>query len=161
MTRWLEEDEQHAWRSFLAMHSQLLARLNRALQDDNGLSIADYEILVALTDAGDRSLRMGELGEVVRWEKSRLSKQVTRMAARGLVSRRDCPEDRRAAYVDLTEAGRAAIRAAAPAHVALVRELVFDVLTPEQVAALGAIASAVVDRLDDTAPSATSDAASR
>jgi DNA-binding MarR family transcriptional regulator len=148
VTRWLDDREQSAWRALLAMNARLLARLNRQLQDTCGLSIADYEILVALTDVGERSLRMGELGQMVEWEKSRLSKQVTRMAARGLVVRRDCDDDRRVAYVDLTDAGRAAIESAAPAHVALVRHLVFDALDDQQVDALADIAATVLGRLD-------------
>ncbi|WP_278257579.1 MarR family winged helix-turn-helix transcriptional regulator [Nocardioides convexus] len=95
-----------------------------SLQAASGLSLSDYEILVALTDEDvpEHSLRMFELGERLQWEKSRVSKQVSRMEARGLVERRHCADDRRGAFVDLTEAGHAAIAAAAPSHVDLVRE---------------------------------------
>ncbi|HWU22664.1 MAG TPA: MarR family transcriptional regulator, partial [Nocardioides sp.] len=119
----------------------------------SGLSLADYEVLVNLTDVPEQTLRMYELGERMQWEKSRLSKQLTRMAARGLVARRECADDRRGAFVDLTPAGAEAIESAAPAHVELVRELVFDHLTPEQVDALAAVTAVIQERL--SAPSAS------
>lgn len=148
-TRWLDDEEQKAWRAWVDLNSQLSARLNRELQAASGLSIADYEILVALTDqdVADCSLRMFELGERLQWEKSRVSKQISRMEARGLVVRRHCADDRRGAFVDLTEAGMAAIADAAPGHVALVRELFFDGLDREQVAALTRFATTVLARL--------------
>ncbi|MFC7505875.1 MarR family winged helix-turn-helix transcriptional regulator [Nocardioides sp. CPCC 206347] len=152
-TRWLDAEEQQAWRAWVDLNSQLSARLNRELQAASGLSIADYEILVALTDqrsddgVDDCSLRMFELGERLQWEKSRVSKQITRMEARGLVVRRHCADDRRGAFVDLTEEGMAAIAGAAPGHVELVRELFFDGMDREQVAALTRYATTVLDRL--------------
>lgn len=148
-TRWLGEEEQQAWRGWLELHTQLSARLNRDLQATSGLSLADYEILVALTDTDvpDRSLRMFELGERLQWEKSRVSKQVSRMEARGLLVRRNCADDRRGAFVELTEQGLAAIAAAAPGHVALVRELFFEGLDEQQVRDLAAFTSTVLQRL--------------
>ncbi|MCR1783452.1 MarR family winged helix-turn-helix transcriptional regulator [Nocardioides carbamazepini] len=150
-TRWLDDEEQRAWRAWIDLNAQLSARLNRELQAASGLSIADYEILVALTDRDvpDRTLRMYELGERLQWEKSRVSKQVSRMEARGLVERRHCADDRRGAFVDLTEAGQAAIDAAAPGHVALVRELFFEGLSADQVRSLGRFATTVLGRLAD------------
>lgn len=160
-TPWLDAAEQHAWRGWLDVHAELTVRIHRHLQATSGLSIADYEILVALTDADvpEASLRMFELGERLRWEKSRLSKQLTRMEGRGLVVRRHCADDRRGAFVDLTDAGRAAIESAAPAHVALVREIFLDALTPEQVAALGGIVDAAQARMSSTASEANTIAA--
>ncbi|HEY9251825.1 MAG TPA: helix-turn-helix domain-containing protein, partial [Nocardioides sp.] len=102
--KWLSNDEQVAWRAWLAVNAQLTSRMNRDLQAKNGLSLADYDVLVNLTDVPDRSLRMYELGDKLQWEKSRLSRQVMRMAARGLVERRECLDDRRGAFVDLTPA---------------------------------------------------------
>ncbi|WP_460787340.1 MarR family winged helix-turn-helix transcriptional regulator [Nocardioides maradonensis] len=149
-TRWLDDREEVAWRGWLDAHTLLSAALGRELQRTSGLSFADYEVLVNLTDVPERTLRMYELGERMQWEKSRLSKQVSRMAARGLVARRECADDRRGAFVDLTPAGAAAIEAAAPAHVELVRELFFDHLTPEQVDALAAVTAIVQERLATT-----------
>ena len=105
-TRWLDAEETHAWRAWLDLNNRLFARLNRELQATSGLSISDYEILVALTDddVPERSLRMYELGERLQWEKSRVSKQVSRMEARGLVARRHCADDRRGAFVEIGRA---------------------------------------------------------
>lgn len=148
-TTWLTEEQQRAWQGWLELHAQLTARINRDLQATSGLSHADYAILVQLTaeDVPDGTLRMFELGERLLWEKSRVSKQVSRMEARGLLARRDCPDDRRGAFVDLTPAGRAAIEAAAPAHVAMVREIFFAGASDEEVAALGALTERVLARL--------------
>ncbi|MCX6400578.1 MAG: MarR family transcriptional regulator [Propionibacteriales bacterium] len=148
-TRWLDAEEQKAWRAWVDLNSQLNARLNRELQATSGLSIADYEILVALTDQGpaDCSLRMFELGDRLQWEKSRVSKQISRMETRGLVVRRHCADDRRGAFVDLTEEGMAAIAGAAPAHVELVRELFFEGMDREQVEAITRFATTVLERL--------------
>jgi DNA-binding MarR family transcriptional regulator len=148
-TTWLDDDEQRAWRGFLDVHAQLNAAINRQLQSTTGLSLSDYAILVELTSdvAPDGSLRMFELGERLQWEKSRVSKQVSRMEARGLVERRHCADDRRGAFVDLTPEGRAAIEAAAPAHVELVRDLFFEGATRDQVRALGDFTERVLGRL--------------
>ena len=154
-TRWLDDEEQVAWRGWLDAHALLSAALNRELQRVSGLSLADYEVLVNLTDVPERSLRMFELGERMQWEKSRLSKQVSRMALRGLVARRECADDRRGAFVDLTDAGAAAIEAAAPPPVAMVREVLFDHLTPDQVAALAAVTATIRQRLGQPSMSST------
>lgn len=150
-TTWLTEEQQRAWQGWLELHAQMTARINRDLQAASGLSHADYAILVQLTapDVSDGSLRMFELGERLLWEKSRVSKQVSRMEARGLLARRDCPDDRRGAFVDLTADGRAAIEAAAPSHVAMVREIFFAGASDEEVAALAALAERVLARLAD------------
>ncbi len=146
--QWLDDEEQRAWRGWLDLNAQLAARLNRQLQATSGLSLPDYDVLVALTDVPERTLRMFELGGRLGWEKSRVSKQVSRMSGRGLVARRECPEDRRGAFVDLTDTGLAAIQAAAPAHVELVRQLVFDGLCRAQVRSLATISHTLLDRFD-------------
>ncbi|MBF6352013.1 MULTISPECIES: MarR family winged helix-turn-helix transcriptional regulator [Nocardia] len=149
-TRWLDERESRAWRGYLAMHTQLAARLHRQLQHDSGLSLSDFEVLVRLTDQPEPRLRVGELGQLLQWEKSRLSHHLARMQKRGLVRREDCPDDARGAYIVLTEQGRTAIEQAAPGHVETVRELLFDALTDEQVESFGAIVARVLDRLDNS-----------
>jgi DNA-binding MarR family transcriptional regulator len=148
--RWLDEEEHRAWRAWLDLNARLSARLNRELQAESGLSLSDYEILVALTDADvpDHTLRMYELGERLHWEKSRVSKQVTRMAARGLVARRDCADDRRGAFVDLTEQGREAIEAAAPGHVELVRRIFFEELSREELETIERFTNRALARLE-------------
>lgn len=131
------------------MHTQLTARLNRLLQADSDLSVADFSVLVALTDTEEGHLRYAELADALQWEKSRLSHHIARMARRGLVDRQECPNDARGAFVVLTEEGRHAIEQAAPQHVEAVRALFFDQLSAEQVDTLGAIAERVLDRLAD------------
>jgi DNA-binding MarR family transcriptional regulator len=149
--RWLDADEQRAWRAWLDAHAKLSARLNRELQAGAGLSLSDYDVLVHLTDVPEGRLRSFELGEGLQWEKSRVSRQVSRMADRGLVAKEAAPEDGRGAYVCLTAAGRTAIEEAAPAHVDLVRRLLFEGLTRDQVRSLGSVATSVVRRLDEDA----------
>ncbi|WP_461143781.1 MarR family winged helix-turn-helix transcriptional regulator [Salinifilum aidingensis] len=130
------------------MNARLTARLHRQLQADAGLSLSDFDVLVQLTDQNDPRMRIGELAEVLQWEKSRLSHHLARMQRRGLVVREECADDARGAYIALTDAGRAAIEQAAPAHVETVRSLVFDHLTAEEVDTLGTIADRVLERLD-------------
>ena len=160
--RWLDEREARAWRGYARMQAQLSARLHRSLQRRTGLSLSDYEVLVHLSEAPDGHLRSFQLSAALQWEKSRLSHHLTRMEARGLVSREECSSDGRGAFVVLTAAGRAAIEAAAPTHVADVRETFIDVLTPAQLDALAEIAETVLERLssgDDAggAPAPTAD----
>jgi DNA-binding MarR family transcriptional regulator len=147
-TRWLDEGEQRAWRSYLQMHGQLLARLNRQLQADSGLSLADYEVLVHLTEVPDGRLRPFELQRGLQWEQSRLSHQLTRMQRRGLVSREGCTDDGRGAFIVLTETGRRAIETAAPGHVDTVRRLFLDGLTRDQITMLGQLSTQMLARLD-------------
>ncbi|MCO5967852.1 MarR family winged helix-turn-helix transcriptional regulator [Actinoallomurus soli] len=147
-TRWLDDQEQRAWRAFIRMHGRLTARLNRQLQADSGLSLADYEVLVQLTDAPDGRLRPFELQRDLQWEQSRLSHHLTRMQRRGLVAREECDEDGRGALIALTDEGRRAIVAAAPGHVETVRRLFFEGLTRDQLATLRQVSDEVLARLD-------------
>ncbi|MEQ3551904.1 MarR family winged helix-turn-helix transcriptional regulator [Pseudonocardia nematodicida] len=153
MTRWLDDREQRAWRDYLAMQSRLGAELHRRLQADAGLSLADFDVLVALTDRPDERARVLELAGALQWEKSRLSHHLARMRRRGLITREECDDDGRGAFVALTSEGRTAIERAAPDHVESVRELLFDALSDEDVDALARITGAVLSRL---APGAVS-----
>ncbi|MEJ2865569.1 MarR family winged helix-turn-helix transcriptional regulator [Actinomycetospora flava] len=146
-TRWLDDRQQRAWRGHLALQARLHAQLNRRLQADSGLSLSDFDVLVALSES-DGPLRVQELADHLQWEKSRLSHQLSRMERRGLLERQDCPDDARGAFVVLTVAGRRTIEAAAPAHVEAVQTLVFDGLDDAQVQAWAEIADAVLARLD-------------
>jgi DNA-binding MarR family transcriptional regulator len=152
MSRWLTEEEQRAWRGLLRMTSQLNARMNRQLQDDYGISLADYDMLVVLSEAPAGRLRVFEIADTLAWEQSRVSHQLARMQRRGLVAREECATDARGAFAVLTQAGRAAIERAAPAHVETVRQLVFDGLSHDQLTALTAITSGVLARLQETQP---------
>jgi len=151
MSRWLTEDEQRAWRGLLRMTAQLNARANRQLLQEYGISLPDYEVLVALSEAPDGRLRVFEIADALAWEQSRVSHQLARMQRRGLITREGCATDARGAFAVLTTAGRAAIERAAPAHVEQVRQLVFDGLSPDQLAALTEVTTCVLDRLADTA----------
>ena len=141
---WLDEREQAAWRGLLRMHAQLGAELARRMSARSPLSYPDYEVLVALTDEPDRRMRLFELAEQLAWERSRLSHHVARMVERGLVAKEPCDTDRRGAFVVATPHGRAELAAAAPAHVADVRELFVEPLTGAQLGAIAAAADAVL-----------------
>lgn len=143
---WLTDEQQRIWRNYLAMGTRLRAAMNRQLQADCGLSLADYEVVVALSERDEA--RINELGNELGWEQSRLSHQLTRMRARGLVKRTGSDKDRRGVVVELTDSGRAALVAAAPGHVELVRGVVFDALNPLQLQALDALTSEVLARLE-------------
>ncbi|MEU7821634.1 MarR family transcriptional regulator [Catellatospora sp. NPDC049133] len=144
-TRWLDDDEQRTWRGFLRLQRQLIGQLNRQLQADSGLSLADYDVLVQLTDTPEGRLRPFALQTELQWEQSRLSHHLTRMQRRGLIDREECADDGRGAFVVLTDAGRSAITAAAPGHVDTVRRLFFDRLTPQQVATVQQMSEQVLD----------------
>ncbi|TWP46901.1 MarR family transcriptional regulator [Lentzea tibetensis] len=146
-TRWLDAGQQQAWRAYLRMQGELNARLSRDLQANSDLSMADFAVLVHLTDVPDGRVRVLELARNLHWEKSRISHHIGRMEKRGLVRRENCRSDGRGAFVVLTDEGREAIEAAAPRHVEQVRELMFDNLTDEEVAVLARISQRVVDKL--------------
>lgn len=143
---WLTTEQQQVWRRWLAVNAALPAVLHRDLQE-SGLSLPDFEVLVHLTDTAEGRLRVTDLADVLRWERSRLSHHVKRMEARALVRREECPEDKRGAFVVLTPAGRAAIQTAAPSHAATVREVVFGPLSPEELDSFGAITEKVLASL--------------
>ncbi|MDQ6796509.1 MAG: MarR family transcriptional regulator [Actinomycetota bacterium] len=146
---WLSRREQRAWRTFLTMQRRLSGRVARELQRETGLSGADYEVLVNLSEAPEGRLRAFQLGMVTGWEKSRLSHHITRMEDRALVRRASCPTDNRGAYVVLTAEGRKAIEAAAPLHVEHVRRWFVDALTADQLDALADISDTILAELGD------------
>jgi DNA-binding MarR family transcriptional regulator len=147
-TPWLSAEQQHTWRTFLAMQSRLTAHLGRQLQADSELSLADYEVLVHLTDVAEGRLRVMELARDLDWEKSRLSHHLARMVKRGLIARKECATDGRGSFIAITPAGRSTIEAAAPRHVETVRRLLFDALDPEQTAALTALSEQILGRIE-------------
>lgn len=142
---WLTDEQQGLWRGYLAMSGRLQAVLNRQLQRDHGLSLADYDVLVALSELPD--CRMGELGAQLGWEQSRVSHQLARMRARDLIEKSGSADDRRASVVTLTVGGRDALEAAAPGHAELVRSVVFDGMSRSQQDALRRWTATVLERL--------------
>lgn len=146
-TRWLTTEEQRVWRAYLTASRLLSAQLDRQLQRDAGMPLAYYEILVRLSEAADRALRMSELADAADSSRSRLSHAVSRLEESGWVVRESCATDGRGAIARLTDAGFEALAAAAPGHVEEVRRRLLDQLTPEQVEVLGQLSCAVVDGL--------------
>ena len=144
MTRWLDEEQQQTWRVFLAAVERLQSGLDAQLQADAGMPHAYYELLVRLSEAPGRRLRMSALAEATGSSRSRLSHAVAQLEARGWVRREPCPEDRRGALALLTEEGFAALAEAAPGHVEAVRALLVDRLTPEQLRSLRGISEAIM-----------------
>jgi DNA-binding MarR family transcriptional regulator len=132
-TRWLSASEQHTWRAYLQAVQQVQAHLERELERDAGMPLAYYQILMMLSEAPERTLRMTELAERTWSSRSRLSHAVDRLEEHGWVQRTSCPSDKRGAFAVLTDAGFAVLAAAAPGHVESVRRHVFDRLRPEQV----------------------------
>ena len=133
---WLDEDEMRAWHSFLAAGALVDPLVDAQLKEAVGLSHPQYEILVRLAEAPGGELRMTELAGTLLTSKSGLTYQVTQLEKAGLVERRSCPSDVRGVLAVLTSAGRRLLEQAAPGHVALVRELLIDVLPPDQLAGL-------------------------
>lgn len=148
MTRgdWLDDEEQRAWRAWLEGSALLEEALGRDLVAA-GLTFSEYDILVQLSEAATRRLRMSELAGLVLHSRSRLTHTVSRMESRGLVRREPCEEDRRGVRCTMTESGMAALVAAAPHHVASVREHLVGPLDREEFLALGAAMAKVRDRL--------------
>lgn len=157
--RWLDEREERAWRALQFMQLRLDAALARQLAADSDLSYPDYLVLVALTDRTEGRARVSELARQLGWERSRLSHHLARMEDRGLVTKEQCPSDRRGAFAVVTDEGRRQLAAAAPGHVAAVRRLLVDRLRPDQLDTLADLAETVLAALDDVpgaGPSETS-----
>lgn len=135
---WLDAAEQQAWRAYLDATRLLIQVLDRQLEDDAGISFTDYELLVLLSEASDRRMRMRDLADAALSTRSGMTRAVTRLERAGWVRRVECEEDRRGMYAELTASGLAKLAAAAPGHVAAVRARVFDQLTSAEWKQLGA-----------------------
>jgi len=151
MTRWLSSSEQQAWRSWLAMVRLLPEALDGDLRTDSVLTLADYEVLVALSESPERRLRMAELAEATFGSRSRTTHQVARMEKAGWVERQRCEQDARGQWAVLTDAGWELLVATAPVHVESVREHLLDVLGTRDFATFGDLCMRVVDALSDAA----------
>ncbi|MEU8072484.1 MULTISPECIES: MarR family transcriptional regulator [unclassified Micromonospora] len=145
--RWLDEQEDRAWRGYRRMRRLLDLELARELMQDAGLSEPDYDVLSDLSETPEQRLRLSELADRMLWSRSRLSHHISRMQQRGLVTREECATDGRGSVVVLTPAGRRAVEAAAPGHVAAVRRHLIDRLTPAEVSALGTLSQRVIGHL--------------
>ncbi len=147
-TRWLTASEQQAWRAFATACQTLFTAVEAQLQHGAGFPHGYYEILVRLSEAPGRALRMSQLAEASTSSKSRLSHAVARLEERGWIQRVDCPTDRRGQVAQLTDAGFAALAEAAPGHVSQVRRSLIDLLTPEQLAQLREISETIIAAAD-------------
>ena len=145
--RWLDDQEMLAWRSFLVASSRVHEALERDLQAAFGRSLAEYEVLVHLSEADGHRRRMAELAECTLHSRSRLTHTVDRLEAEGLVERRPCQDDRRGTWAVLTDEGVARLAAMAPTHVASVRDRLLDPLSRRDVEGLGRALAKVVDAL--------------
>lgn len=140
---WLSAHEQRVWRAFLAATRMLDAHLETQLQRDSGMPATYYEVLVRLSEAPNRTMRMSELAEACHSSRSKLSHAVARMEDSGWVHRSACPTDKRGSFAALTAQGAEALQQAAPGHAATVRRYLFDVLTAEQVESLEEISTTI------------------
>ncbi len=145
--RWLGGTEMSAWLGYRRMRLLLDAQIARDLSADSGLSMPDYDVLSALSGSADHRWRLRDLAARMLWSKSRLSRHISRMEERGLVTREGCEDDARGSVVVLTDQGMRAIVTAAPEHVESVRRHFVDLLTPEQLAVLAQVADTVVSHL--------------
>ncbi|MFD5328319.1 MarR family winged helix-turn-helix transcriptional regulator [Streptomyces sp. NPDC127092] len=152
--RWLSDEEQRTWRSYLHATTLLEDHLDRQLQRDAGMPHVYYGLLVQLSQAPRRRMRMTELAKDVKITRSRLSHAVARLEKNGWVAREECPSDKRGQFATLTDEGYEVLRRTAPGHVEAVRQALFDRLTPEQVDQLGAIMRTVAEGLQPTDPNA-------
>lgn len=146
--RWLSAEEQRAWVRFAAVLELLPGALDAQLTRDEGLTHFDYFTLAMLSEAPDRTLRISTLASRTNATLPRLSRVLSRLEREGYVERRPCPGDRRATNVVLTGRGWDKVVQSAPGHVATVRELVVDALTPTQVRQLDAISERILGMLD-------------
>jgi DNA-binding MarR family transcriptional regulator len=148
-TKWLTEEEELLWRSFLRTSAKLLNRLDNELVEASGLELTDYGILVQLSEAPAGGVRMSDLAEFSLVSRPRLTVRVQRLEEQGLVDRHKCPTDARSTMVVLTDAGRQRLQEAAPVHVAGVRKYFVDPIGVERMCAVSGELRAVLCALDD------------
>jgi DNA-binding MarR family transcriptional regulator len=148
---WLTAEELDSWLSFVRLLTWLPWSIDQQLQRDSKLGMVEYQVLAMLSESTNRTMRMSSLAEVTNASLSRLSRVITRLENRGLVRREPDPTDGRFTYAILTEAGFQTLAEAAPGHVALVRSLVIDVLSSEQLRRLGRDADRIMARIDRVA----------
>jgi DNA-binding MarR family transcriptional regulator len=143
----LNSAEMRAWRTLINTTTGLLATLDNELQAEHGLSLGEYEVLVVLSEAPDRTLRMSDLAGRLLLSPSGITRRIDGLVRAGLVERQRCASDRRGLNAVLTSKGMARLEGAAPTHVRGVREHFVDQLSERQLANLAAALGAVsIDR---------------
>ncbi|MGH3784057.1 MAG: MarR family winged helix-turn-helix transcriptional regulator [Pseudonocardiaceae bacterium] len=144
---WLDAEEMRAWRAYVVGKAVLDAQLNRDLQERHQLALADYELLVRLSEAPCGQARMSTLAEQVASSKSRMSHQIGRMEKAGLVRRQECPADRRGVFAVLTSHGADVLHSAAPTYVRGVRDNLVDLLSDQERLVLAEVFERVLGHL--------------
>ncbi|MDY3127909.1 MAG: MarR family transcriptional regulator [Corynebacterium sp.] len=134
--RWLNDEEQGFWRQYLAAANKIDRVIDDSLHSNGALSAPEYAVMVALSEAEGRQLRLRELCTELNWDRSRTSHQITRMEKRGFVAKEKSEGDARGVMVSLTDEGMRRLEEAVPEHVETVRRLIFDHLDPQDVPAL-------------------------
>ena len=148
-TKWLNDDEQRLWRAYLDATRLLIQNLDKQLMRDSGISFTDFEILVLLSEAPERRMRMRDLADASTTTRSGITRAVSRMENAGWVRRVECESDRRGAWAELTEVGFSRLTAAGPGHVEAVRENMFDLLSPEDIASMAEAFLRIRNRMVD------------
>lgn len=146
---WLDETESAAWRGFLELSARVRLAVETALKDESGMSLADYEVLVHLSEAEGRRLRMSELSDQTVHSQSRLSQRIDRLVRRGWIVREPCHDDRRGTYATLTEAGLAVIIDAAPGHLRAVRKYFVDLIPPDNIEEISSVCHKLTTAIRD------------
>lgn len=144
----VNKQQLHAWRGYFETFETLRSLLASRLQSDSGISAGDYQVLLALSEAGTKTLRSSALADLIGWERSRLSHHLGRMEKRGLVSRRRCQADVHGVDVALTELGSETFHEAARPHLRAIQELFLAALTPEQLVQVEGITGALRGHLN-------------
>ena len=152
--RWLDSEQQQAWRAYILGTELLLHELDRELRDEHGISFSEYEILVRLSEAEGSRMRMAILADAMCHSRSRVTHTIARMERAGLVTREASDTDGRGVEAVMTAAGKKRLVDAAPTHVRGVRSHLVDLAAPEDFAALGRIFNDVSDQLLTDKPSA-------
>ncbi|MGH3244392.1 MAG: MarR family winged helix-turn-helix transcriptional regulator [Spirillospora sp.] len=150
--RWLDAAQQRDWRAYVDGSIRLTEIMDRDLKTRHGLSVSEYEILVRLSEAPERRLRMAELAANASQSRSRLSHTCSRLESKGLVKRDSCANDKRGVFAHLTDDGFAALERAARDHVETVRTYFIDMIAPQDLEAIGRAFTRVCERLGSTTP---------
>ncbi|WP_326559597.1 MarR family winged helix-turn-helix transcriptional regulator [Micromonospora sp. NBC_01796] len=155
MTQSLNSAQLACWRAYIESSQRLFNQLEDELRATSELSLADYQVLVLLSETPGQRLRMGELAGQLVFSPSRLTYQVSNMEKRGLVTRQPCPADRRGSEAVLTAAGLLTLQQAAPQHAASVRQHLMDDLSEDELTVLTRVFERLGERLAPTRPSST------
>jgi DNA-binding MarR family transcriptional regulator len=145
--RWLDGSQQGSWRALVMGMTLLLDRLDADLRRGFDVSLAEYEILVRLSERPGRRLRMAQLADALAHSRSRVTHTVKRMESAGLVVRTSSDEDGRGVVCVMTEQGHQLLERMAPTHVHGVRDYLVDLATDGDFEALGRVMNAVADKL--------------